>query len=75
MMALLHDFVFFIIVLFLFDMFLHVLFSSLLLVCHFSSISDCMAMPTGWLFYFLMDWLCHDSKGETKSTLAGLKKG
>jgi hypothetical protein len=30
------------------------------------SISDCMAMPTGWLFYFLMDRLCFDSDGETE---------
>jgi hypothetical protein len=30
-----------------------------------------MAMPTGWMFYVLTDWLPEE---ETQSTLAGLKK-
>jgi hypothetical protein len=34
-----------------------------------------MVIPTGWMFYFLMDWLCYDFEGGQKVALAGLKKG
>jgi hypothetical protein len=40
------------------------------------SISDCMAIPVGWMFYFLMDWLFYDFEGGgRKVALAGQKKG
>jgi hypothetical protein len=33
----------------------------------FFSISDCMAIPKGWMFYFIKDWLYYDSEEESKS--------
>jgi hypothetical protein len=64
-MALLHDFVFS--SSFCFCSTCSACLGSIIVACVlFSSISDCMAMPTGWLFYFLMNRLCYDSEGETE---------